>query len=359
MNYTYSDLLGEVVDSQRFEDVANNLTIRTAINRGVRGVVREMDLKSMKRKAALARIFNDIYDCTCPTDLKALIDLQPQSDRDSNSRVTLTTEEQFDRKKEIKSNLVTVSYDDMTRKVRASLDVDDTSISISDGTWSLFGDAENVDDMTFDISSAGGVTAGIQNSTITDFDLTGYTSIFVWANITSPADITNYILRIGNDASNYYSITTTAQADGNAFVEGKNLLQFNLSDKTEVGTVDETTCDYVVIHMTKDAGKVSETGYGFYDLQIHTGQLMNAVYYTKFGWQTSAGVYIENSTAVDDYINADTEEFDLFVQKCKIEVFKDLKEFDLMKLAQSEYADMKKVYGQKYPSERLLLTQKY
>jgi hypothetical protein len=234
--------------------------------------------------------------------------------------------------------------------------------------------------MTFDISDAGGTTAGIQNSTITDFDLTGYTSIFVWADITSPTDITNYILRIGNDASNYYSITTTTQADGNAFVEGKNLLQFNLSSKSETGTVTETTCDYVVLYMTKAAGKISEKDYGFSDLQIHTGQLMNAVYYTKFGWQTSAGVYIENSTAVTDYINADTEEYDLFVpkgkavtdyinadteeydlfvQKCKSEVFRDLKEFDLMKLAQQEYLDMKKVYGQKYPSERLLLTQKY
>ena len=358
MEYTYENLLGEVVDSERFEDVANNLAIRTSINRGVRGVVREMDLKSMKRKAALARIFDDVYDYTCPTDLKALIDLQPQSDRDSSSRVTFTTEEQFDRKKEIQ-NLVTISYDDMTRKIRSSLDVDDTSISISDGTWALFGDGENVDEMTFDISDAGGTTAGIQNSTITDFDITGHTSIFVWANITSPTDITNYILRIGNDASNYYSITTTTQADGNAFVEGKNLLQFDLSDKAETVTVDETTCDYVVLYMTKAAGKISEKDYGFSDLQIHTGQLMNALYYTKFGWQTNDGVYIENSTAVTDYINADTEEYDLFVQKCKSEVFRDLKEFDLMKSAQQEYLDIKKVYGQKYPSERLLLTQKY
>ena len=448
MEYTYENLLGEVVDSERFEDVANNLTIRTAINRGVRGVVREVDLKSMKRKAALARVFENIYDYTCPTDLKALIDLQPQSDRDSSSRVTFTTEEQFDRKKEIQ-NLVTISYDDMTRKIRSSLDVADTSISISDGTWALFGDAENVVDMTFDISSGGtnpdtivvdineadwagdgslanavgtytttsftatmqayvglyitgntttiptvilgvldrmavlsngyltsveqiglgngkirtpsfgGTTAGIQNSTITDFDLTGYTSIFVWANITSPTDITNYILRIGNDASNYYSITTTTQADGNAFVEGKNLLQFDLSDKAETGTVTETTCDYVVLYMTKAAGKISEKDYGFSDLQIHTGQLMNALYYTKFGFQTSAGVYIENSTADTDYINADTEEFDLFVQYCRVQVMRELKEFDLMKLSKEEYDTMKKSYMQHYPSERLLLTQKY
>lgn len=358
MEYTYENLLGEVVDTQRFEDVANNLTIRTAINRGVRGVVRDMDLKSMKRKAALARIFDDVYDYTCPTDLKTLIDLQPQSDRDWNSRFTFTTEEQFDRKKEF-SNLVTISYDDMTRKIRSSLDVDDTKLSVSDGTWALFGDAENVDAMTFDISSAGGVTAGIQNSTITDFDITGYTSIFVWADITSPTDITNYILRIGNDASNYYSITTTAQADGNAFVEGKNLLQFNLSSKSETGTVDETTCDYVVLYMTKAAGKISEKDYGFSELQIHKGQLMNAVYYSDCPFRSSAGIWIPNSTSDSDLVNAESEEIDLFVQSSKVSVFRDLKEFDLMKLAQQEYLDVKKVYGQRYPSERLLLTQKY
>ena len=213
MNYTYSDLLGEVVDSERFEDIANNLTIRTAINRGVRGVVREVDLKSMKRKSSVTEGLLGDYEFACPADLKSIIDFQP-TDREGEIRLMLTSEENFDRKKEIYSNLITITYNGMARVIKCSYDADDDEV-------------------------------------------------------------------------------------------------------------------------------------------------IGLLYYSKFGWQSKTFVWVENSTADDDLINADTEEFDLFVQKCKIEVFRDLKEFDLMKLAQQEYLDMKKVYGQKYPSERLLLTQKY
>lgn len=379
--YTYVNLKDEIANTERFPDVANNLTIRTVINQSARGVIREIDLKSTKRKALLSsRLFDNIYDYACPTDLKALIDFQPQLNRDADSRIIWTTEENFDRKKEILNNLVTVSYDDLSRKIRASMDVDDTKLTVStmesltdDGSWVLFGDAENVEldndnyaegsgSIKFDISSAGGTTAGIQNSTFTDIDISDYTSggsATIWHYISSTANITNYILRLGNDDSNYYSMTTTTQADGNAFVSGWNLLKFDFSGKSETGSVTETACDYAVIYMTKDGAKVSETDYRFDDLQLHTGQIFSALYYSNFAWQTNAGVWIENSTADTDYINATSEEFDLFIQKGKIAVFQELKEWDLMKLAQQEYSEMKRIYGQKYPSERLLLSQKY
>lgn len=381
MSYSYTTFRDDIANSERFPDITNNLSIRTVINRSVRNVNREVDLKSTKRKAGLtSRIFDNVYDYPCPADLKALIDFQPQLNRDSDTRIKWTTEELFDRKKEILTNLVTISHDDMARKIRASMDVKDTTLKVSnmdslteDGTWTLFGDAENValdndnyaegsGSIKFDISSAGGTTAGIYKVFDDQFDITDYVSggsAIVWHYASNVTNLTNFILRIGNDASNYYDMTATTQVDGNAFVVGWNLLKFDFSGKSETGSVTDTTCDYVAIYMTKDGAKVSETDYRFDDFQLHVGQIFSALFYSNYCWQTSGGTWIENSTADTDILNATSEEYDLFVENGKREVFNELKEWDLADRAEKRYQEIRKAYTQRYPSERLKLEQRY
>ena len=373
--FAYTDLKDEIVDPLRFLNAGDNLTIRNSINRAARNVINEVDLKSTKRNAVLSsNIFDDIYDYICPTDLKALIDFQPQINRDSNSRVVLTTEEDFDRKKTISNNLVCIASDDLTRKIRFSKDVLDTQLSVStfesltdSGTWSGFGDAENVaidtDDyvsgggsIKFDISNAGGTTAGVQNTTMTVFDIEDFAvsgSAFVWAYIYSATNLTDYILKIGSDASNHYTITITTAHDGNAFVAGWNLLRFDFADKVATGTTVETACDYVILYMTKDGAKVSEEDYRFDDLVLHTGQIFNSLYYSQYPWQTATGTWLANSTADGDLINADNDEYDVFIQRGKIEVFTDLKEYDLLKIAKEDYKTAKEEYLRRHPSQKL------
>lgn len=383
MAYTYTNLRDQIVDPIRFLNTANNLTIRNTINRAARLVAREIDLDSMKTKATLAsKIFDNVYDYTAPSDLKGncLIDLIPQGERNSDTRLSLVTAEKFDRLKTVYNNLVSFEMDSGTRKLRASIDVDDTKLTVSEmdtltdtGSWVLFGDGTNLTADTdnyisgggainWDISAAGGTTAGIQNTTMTQFDITRYTadgSAFVWAYITSITNLTNFILRIGNDASNYYSMTATTMADGNAFQNGWNLIRFDFSGKTTTGSVTATTCDYVALYMTKAAGKISETDYRFDNLQLHTGVFHEAYYYSMYPWKTSGGTWIENSTADTDIINADLEEYELFVYRGRIEVMKELKEWDLLKDAQSEYQLLKTDYQRKNPSEALKFTQVY
>ena len=338
-NFSYTDLKDQVVDPLRFLNVSDNLTIRNSINRAARNVINEVDLKSTKRNAVLSsNIFDSIYDYQCPTDLKALIDFQPQINRDSDSRVVLTTEEQFDRKKTISNNLVCIAYDDFSRKIRFSKDVLDTQLTVSNfdsltvsGTWVLFGDATNVaidtDDyvsgggsIKFDISNAGGTIAGVQNLAMTEFDISDFTtegSAFVWAYINSATNLTNYILRIGSSATVYYTITITTAHDGNAFQAGWNLLRFDFADKVATGTPSETACIYTALYMTKATGKVSEDDYRFDDLVLHTGQIYSALYYSLYPFQTSAGVWIANSTADTDLVNAESDEYNLFIFKPK------------------------------------------
>lgn len=381
--YTYNKIYAKL-NGRLHDKILNLADPRETINSAVNFVTGDIDLRSCKRKAAASpNIFDDVYDYACPSDLKgtAIIDVIPQVNRPIDSELELTTEEQFDRTKTMNKLMVAFSDDSFMRKIRISMNVDDDSFTIAEldslssggGTWALFGDAENVavdgDDyvrgsgsIKWDISSAGGTTAGIQNSTLDEFDITDYLSagsIFVFAKITSTTNLTNYILRVGNDSSNYYTKTVTADHAGNAFHVGWNLLRFDLQSATQTGTVAPTTCDYVAVYMTKDGAKISETDYKFDWIVMKRGQIHEVLYYSKYAWQTAAGVWIENSTVDGDYINVDTEELELIMTKATEMGAQELRDYEDEDRQIKKYAGLKADYLIKHPSEAKLLTNQY
>jgi hypothetical protein len=255
--------------------------------------------------------------------------------------------------------------------------VEDDTVTIDEldsiGTWVGFGDGENlvVDTVNYvkgnasinwDINAGGGTTAGITNPSVSTFDITEYSSegyLFTWAYLSSKTNVTNFIIRVGSDSSNYYTITATTKNDGTAFEDGWNLIRFNFSSKTTVGTPDEDACDYVALYMTKAGAKINETDYRFDQIIMSKGIPFNVLYYSEYPWQTNAGVWIANSTADTDYINASGDEFDLFVEACRIEVYRDLKDYDQMKLAQNEYKKLVEIHKITNTSESLTQTNKY
>jgi len=307
-------------------------------NRAVRDILADVDLRSSKRSVALSpNLFDDVYHYTCPSDLKGnkIIDVQPQRNRTRFDHWILVTQEEFDRRKEIRKDnyFVAISRDDLTNKLLLSHPIDDTSITIGSlnavGDWLLYGDGTNLTtDVTnyvtgsgsinWDISAAGGTTAGIYNDSIATFDISPYASLgyaFVWVYVTSTTDLTNFILRIGSSSAAYYSITITTNNEGNAFYNGWNLLRFSFTNATETGTVDKDGCDYAAIYMTKDSGKTSETDYRFDNLVLKIGNHYNTVYYSRYFWQSSGGTYLEDATATTDYINVETDEIGLIEEK--------------------------------------------
>lgn len=375
--YQRSDLINNIVDTTKYPNITSQLTTQTLLNRVVRMVIQEIDLRSMKRRAAISpTLFNDIFEYTAPTDLQGegVIDIIPQTDRPFSQRWGLCTAEYFDRKKLIYKNLVTVTDNDFTRVLRVSAITTEQNFILSElnsttdggGTWSVFGDATNLvadtiqsvkggASLKFDLVGSG-TTAGIQNSTLTASDITNYVndgSAILWVYINSTTNLTNYILRIGTDSSNYYSMTVTTKSDGNAFTNGWNQLRFAFSGATTTGTPTTTSTKYVVIYMTKTSGK-SDDGYRFDQLSLHTGQYYDILYYSKYPWQeTASNTYVENSTGATAYLNATVEEFELFVLKGKIEFFRDLRDYDQMKLAQIDYQVAVQRYKKLNPSERI------
>lgn len=350
---------------------------RQTINNGVRDCL-ALDLRSTKRKSSLApNLFNEIYQYTCPTDLKAqkIISLQPQTMvRDLHQNWELTAEDEFDRRKDTDTNLLAFSDRDFTRKLLISYNADDNGFVVSTldaltggGSWALFGDGTNltVDNdqyvkgsasINWDISAAGGTTAGIQATDIPTFDLTDYASagsVFVWAWVTSATNLTNYILRIGSDSSNYYSMTATTTNEGLSFAAGWNLLRFDFSGKSTTGTPDDDNCDYAAIYMTKTAGKISETDYRFDHIIVKKGQIFNLIYYSKYLWQNSSGTYLEDSTADTDVLNVDTEEYNMLIEKCTEWAAREARETEDATIAAQRFASLSRAYRKMYKSERL------
>lgn len=383
--YLYTDVKSAL--NTRIHGKETNLTAdgssitRYLINKAVRTVLGEIDLRSSKRKSALSpNMFDDVYDYTCPTDLKGLkvIDFPAQVKRGQNETYDLVTPEEFDRRKNVEKGIVAINNDDMVRKLRISQDVDDESLVVANldsltgdgGTWTLYGDGANLTvdldnfikasgSINWDISAAGGTTAGIYNSDIDTFDITDFVngSVFVWVYITSTTYLTNFIIRIGSGASAYYSVTVTTNNEGNSFETGWNLLRFDLSGKSTTGTVDEDNCNYVVLFMTKNALKISETDYRFDYLVLKKGVIYNVEYYSKYLWQTTSTVaYKENSDADTDTLTLDTEELDLVVDRASMAATQFLSDYDDYKIVKQEYLENKAKYVLDYPSEAMTLT---
>lgn len=379
--YERSVLLNAIVDTVKYKNITQQVNTQNLLNRVVRIVLSEVDIRSTKRKAAAIQLFDDEYDYTAPSDIKdeAIIDIQPQKPRKVSQKYTKVSPEEFDRKKSLGGNLVTIEESEFGRKLRFTGDVDDTSVTFSGldaldasgGTWGAFGDASGVavdtnqfiegsGSLSFDLVGAG-TTAGIVNSTLTSTDISKYTvdgALFAWAYIVATANLTNFILRIGSDASNYHAITVTTQADGQAFVAGWNLLRFNFVSTSDTGTPVDTATDYCALYMTKSSGKTGND-YRFDGLVLHTGQYAQVYYYSKFGWENSSGTRLENSTAANDYILATTDEMPLFEACGRREFFKELSEYDAYKIAAGEYELQKQRYKLRNPTERMKQVVKY
>lgn len=359
-------------------------SINATANNAVRAVISKVDLRSMKRKSTLApNLFNLVYQYTCPTDMKGvkIIGLQPQTGlRDLFNQWELTSEEEFDRRKQTNFNLLAFSDRDLTRRLLISANLEQQALTINNfdsltagGSWVLFGDGTNLSidtdqfiegsgSLKFDISAAGGTTAGVKCANLSTFDLTNYKSagsIFVWAWITSATNLTNYILKVGNSASNNYQMTATSTNEGLAFSAGWNLLRFDFSGKTTNGTVTDTTCNYAELYMTKTAGKISETDYRFDFLVARKGTIYNLIYYTKYAWQSSAGTYKVDSTDDGDYLNCDTEEFDMFVESFVEQAAMEARETDDALAAKSKLKELIKDYRKQYKGEALQLQDTY
>lgn len=355
------------------------------MNEAARTVLGDIDTASSERKYSLApKLFNDIYIYGAPADIKeqGIIDVPAQIKTDDEEWY-LTTPQEFYRTKEHKSAIIAIDMEDGLSKLLLAKNLDDEnrviaemdSLSSGGGTWQAFGDAENIVEdsdnyvkgsgsIRFDISDAGGTTAGLENTNLDAYDLSDFLNgdgaAFAWGQLSDASDITNFVLRLGTDASNYYTKTVTADSAGNAFVAGWNLLRFDLTSLTKVGTPDSDALKYAAIYMTKTSGKVSQTNFNFDWLVLKKGAIYNVKYYSKYPWADgTTNAWKELSDDDGDYIIANATEFDLFVLKGRQLLAQEVNEFEIATIYERQYNTKAARYIQQNPSKRKVETTGY
>lgn len=357
------------------------------VNDVVRDLFLKHDIRSGKRRTQLTPdLVEGVFPYNCPSDLKGdkVIDIPAQAKR-QDGEFTLTTPEQFrihngTRRGEFavedyNGQRVLYIASSVNSKLVTVSEFDSLTSGLASGNWLGFGDAENVarDDadyvkgagsVKFGISSAGGTTAGLYTENLNSLDISDYlggtSSFYVYTRITDTTDITSYTIRFGNSASVYHAKTVTTQHDGTAFVNGWNLLRFDISSLTDAGTPDDTAITYMAVFMTKATGKVSETDYKFDWLVLMKGEIHYVHYYSTYGWQSTAGAYKQNSTVDTDVLVANENEYALLIKmgQAAAAAEVDLPEADVRaKESRAEKALEK--YIQDNPSEAALQSTSY
>lgn len=375
------------------------------MNQVVREVNTEVDLRSTRRMVTLQPgVFDSVYAYQAPVDLKAqkILSLREQANQDATYfGYNLIPYEQFNARYGYYGRSIgdgsfdngvlinnrepyTIAFDDLNglRRLLIAKPQNGTSQTISpldvanDGvtSWILYGGAQNVatdsgnylygaGSVKFDIGPTAVTTAGIQSLTIPTFSISDFLnsndSIFVSAYLANADDITNFKVRLGVDVANYYEFTATATNVNTVFATGWNVIRFDISSMTTVGTVDPDNLTFAAVFMTKATTKISQTPFRFDNLFIGSGDIMQIRYYSKYGWQTQAGVWLENSVNDDDFINADSDEFNLFIDKGIYLAGQEVDETIASETANTRYQENLGRYLMNNPSEALIETSDY
>jgi hypothetical protein len=143
------------------------------------------------------------------------------------------------------------------------------------------------------------------------------------------------------------------------FEEGWNIVRFDRSSMVTVGTVDPDNLTFAALFMTKAVTKINQTPFRFDQLFIAGGTIMTVRYYSKYGWQTQLGVWLENSENDDDVLNAEMDEFNLFIDKGIDLAGQEVDETTASTTASARYQKNLNRYLMNTPSEALIETSDY
>jgi len=245
----------------------NNITnLNGAIERATRTLLTQIDIMEATGRQSVT-LYNGVYDYLAPSDIfgGVFLDLRPQGiTRTAYNYTYKKPIEMFDRTKLYTPNgtMVTFEYNKGTPIMRVSQKTSTVKTTLDTMTettgWVASGDASSLNtdlaiyytvpaSIRFNLGAGG--TQGILTKTISSVDLTdeeGVGVVFLEAYLPSTT-ISSIELRIGSDASNYFSVTQTEGMLGAWKANEWTTIDFDLSGATETGTVDITHVDYVQI----------------------------------------------------------------------------------------------------------------
>lgn len=361
--------------------------LNRTINFAVRDVLADVDLQSTRRRTYLdPGLFPEVYAYAAPDDLKGykIINIRklPGSATDRVVPYSLVTYDEFNQRRKL--GTLSVTENDSIRKILIAGDQDTQdlfslsnlqSVTEDGSSWVVGTGATNLyvntgnyvrgaGSIFFDIDGTASTQAGIRNVGMDQYSVADYnqqqSSIFILAYLSNAADVTGYTIRYGLNTSNYYQIVVNSTHFNTAVTAGWNLLRFDVKNKTTVGTVDPTNCQYFEVYMNKAGTKINQTGFGFDSIVFANGVAQEIIYYSSYGWiDAITGAWKNESNADSDFVIADNEEYNMIVQKVIEFAGEEVEELQASANAMARYEKMKKNYGMEHPSDALLMTNDY
>ena len=381
MSYTQADFNSRL-NGRIQNKIGMLVSPQETMNDAVGEVLSDFSIRTSRRKASLVpNLFNGEYEYSLPSDLKgyAIIDIPQQAAR-SDGEFNLVPSQVFDTNK--KSGDIAIDHYNGTGVLKINSKVSDKTIVASEldsttsggGTWVTRGDATTLtadtDDyvkgngsLKFNIGSGATTIAGITNNSLNTIDVTDYLggngAVFIWHKINSVTNLTSFTLEFGQNSSNFRSKTITTKNDGTAFTVGWNLLRFDLVSLSSTGS-PSTTVNYMSFYMNKTTGKVNESDYKVDYIVFKAGKNSDIKYYSKYGWVSATGTYLERSTATTDILRAELDEFLLIVDKAAWIAAKEL-DFPQQKIDSlwKDYDNRLKTYKLNNPSEEKIMGYDY
>lgn len=391
MAYSVQDVLNDLTSVTHGTTVNKIPNVYGILSRAAREVLADVNPKETQKIVQLSQVFNNVFDYACPTDVKGdeFIDIRPQAGRKPSDIFQQGYEQWFDANKGVSwKNKIYTQWNTGIKTLRIEAPTLTSPITITDTSsttgWTATSGAGNIGvdtinnvagggAITFDLA-AGPTSGSIQISTLTPLNLTPNVNIdteFYWVYLPNGAGITSLDLRWGSDiTANYYHLLVTVNQQGNAFVNGWNLIAIPWVSATKVGTPVVTAFDSVQLIVNYNGA--AQTGLKFCNLTSNTGYIFEAVYYSKYLFRDpSTNAFQEKVSDVTDInkiLNLDTDSYDIYFNKVAFLVAQSLQgadaEYDANYFGGEDgqgglYGNSLKKYQAKNPSESMIKGSSY
>lgn len=338
----------------------------------------DFDPQETKAVQTTVPIYQGVWDYPAPTDLKGtkITDVYPQVNRLWWDIYVQRFGQQFDRYKNFSlQEMYTVEFNAGVKSLRVNAPFTASSIFVngvnSTTNWTGNANISNLaqDTVNFADSTAGAslkfnISSGTspQTATITNIlagpiNLTGYqgqSAFFIWVYMPIASHFSQVALNIGSDTGDYYTFTATQTQQNTPFMNGWNLVQFTWTPQTaQTGTPNITLINYLQLSLTYDG--TAQNAVRFCGLYCRLGLVFNIAYFSKYIFSdASTNAFKEVPTSDSDYINLDTDTYNLYIWRLAMEAIQQqhsaTSKNDLSYFMQ-QYGLAKERYTKEYPSD--------
>lgn len=361
--YTIGEVQNNLIGLSHSGTLNKVRNVYNLYERAANNMLSKIKLLESMRTAPLADAVHDkLYSYAVPTDFMSLIGIYPSGERLLGDDVARVYAESFDRRKAVDDKQISIEGNAGTKifrinwkknapKVLSNMDSYD-----GNGTWLVYSGTTTVaTDTQYKYSGGGSVRldaptplGGIKNETLNAVNLTDEENIgdfiipIYLSNATDVANLTSVDFRWGSSNADYWRAPTqTTQFDGTAFQVGWNLLKFPWSTAIiQAGTPDASAVNYVLIvfNTASDIDNIRVD-----NILCSLGTIFDVKYYSKYLFQTAAGVRIAQPTVDTDLVICDADSINIFLYECLDEIAHQVEgedsSFDIQQASKKLYGD--------------------